>query len=166
MTTATMNRIAHERPALHKDIFKELRQRGFGLQDALQMATIECCECGGRADHWHTMTGTTADDHEHSLMDLIDGVVLHSDMPMACGHECEISLQTGEWYPHCEDCEPRDCEDCGGPCETNDHGDWVCTLCDMVQDAPHCPECGEPMERAADPKTDGEWVCMCQDDET
>jgi len=57
------------------------------------------------------MTGTTYDDIEHDLWDLVDGCTLHSEMPMACGHEADLSLDTGEWVSHCRECPTGDDDD-------------------------------------------------------
>jgi hypothetical protein len=94
-----------ENPAFHTAIYQALREEYVPAVQAMAFATIECAECGGYADHWHTMTGTTHDDHEQDLFDLVYGVTLHSDIPMACGHEAELSLASvSDWYPHCDDC--------------------------------------------------------------
>jgi len=90
-------------PAFHARIYQELRLRGYRMTDAIQMATIECSACGGYADHWHTMTGTTLDDKPQDLWDLVEGCTLVGNM--ACGNEATVSLESGEYYPHCEDCD-------------------------------------------------------------
>ena len=101
---ANRMRLIVHRTTFHARIYLYLRQEGYTVADAMSRACIECAECGGYADHWHLMTGTTADDEEQDLWDLVYGCTLHSDMPMACGHEANISLESGEWQPHCDEC--------------------------------------------------------------
>ena len=116
-------KIRETRPTFHRWIFDQLRQRGYGQKRAMELALIECAECGDYADHWHTMTGTTLDDRENDLSNLIDGVTLNGQM--ACGTEAKLYLDTdlgnyiaGEWMPHCEQCSRPDDDD-----DDDDHDD-------------------------------------------
>ena len=103
-------------PAFHAAIYQELRSRGYGVETAVQMSTIQCSNCGGYADHWHTMTGTTLDDREQDLWDLVNGCTLVGNM--ACGNEADLSLESDDWYPHCDNCDNEDEEE-----ETDDDDD-------------------------------------------
>ena len=111
---------------MNRNLYRALRTKNVPAKDAAAWADVRCCECDGPADHWHTMTGTTGDDREYDLMDLVEGVTLTSEMPMACGHTAELSLESDDWWPHCEDCEPRQCDQCGADCERTTDGEWFC----------------------------------------
>jgi len=141
MTTARLDvyrRIDKTEPAFHRHLYEALRELGHPACDAYQASVIQCAECDGYADHWHTVTGTTLDDAERDLDELLEGCTLVG--PMACGPTADISLMTGDWWPHCELCDNAGkCEDCGKDCEDDDR-DWICDECHCCRGCCECEE--------------------------